>query len=74
MAENKSANTERIEAEAEGFFKGERKEQINNAAEKIVEMLKKEELSITQARQALGIASRKVEKTAKILLASTTVE
>ncbi len=74
MAENKSVNNERIEAEAEGYFKGERRKQIENAAEKIVEMLKKEGLSITQARQAVAIASRKVEKTAKILLASTTVE
>ena len=72
MAE--TTNIKIIESEAEGYFKGERREQIENAAEKVVELLKKENLSIKQASKAISIVSRKIDKMGKILLASTTVE
>lgn len=74
MAENKNINAETLEAEAHGFFKGERKKQIENAEEKIMQLLKDEGLSIVQARTAIGSVSHKLKKQGEILLASTTVE
>lgn len=74
MAENKNINVEILKSEANGWFKGERKEQIDNAEKKIMQLLKEEGLSIAQARYVIATISHELKEQGEILLASTKVE
>lgn len=74
MEENKNINVEILKSEAHGWFRGGKKEQIDNTEKKIMQLLKEEGLSIAQARYAIATISNKLKEQGEILLASTKVE
>ena len=65
---------ETANSEGMGFFHGERKKAIERAAEKCVEVMVDEGLSVTQAEHLVSVISRKIKEKRNELLANTEIK
>ncbi len=73
-AGNEPIDADTAHSESMGFFKGERKEQIEKVQNKIWEIIKEEELSLTQAESVIQGLSSMVRKEKQKAIANITIK
>lgn len=68
------ANEETAKNEAAGFIHGERKEKVENTLKKVWKIIKKDKLSISQARFLSQRLAEKIKTEQMLIETNTTIE
>ncbi len=70
----KGINSDMAHSESLGFFRGERKEQIEKTENRLWEIIKEENLSLIQAESVIHRLSGRIKREKQITLANTTIK